>query len=389
MRKIVLVISLLIYGICSYGQDWQEWPYEGYGFKYWTEGKLTEEDFQVRKISDLTEVSSDKIPGSLDWTIGFETETVKIGNLRYKYIATKTYMDQIRSWINQDVSSKQALEYFQTEFDIVESFRRKLQNQLNQNPYDYYNVRDYNQRLVSSAIDALRMETAYGYDTIALAKYQNQYEQKLDSWEEVPVTVPRIVDKGIGSSFYFGYNSQIFGSSLSNYFGPSQGLLMGLDFLIRNLRLGFSMAFNGTGPLKEDSFYTDPKYDYQWRKGVNCTSGIMLLDLSYTVLDKPAFSLSPAAGFGVNFIDQRLPADLITNGHNNSEIAAFMVEVGMNFNIKLRRSLSLAYGYYSYSETCLVLKVFEARSMFKEIGPVNSINLGLCIDFGFLASNFL
>ena len=386
MRKTVLFISLLIYGICAFGQDW---PYERFGFKYWSEGKLTEEDFQIRKVSDLVEDSSDKMPGVLDWSIGCDTETVKIGNLRYEYTTTRTYMDQVQSWINQDVPRRQTLEYLQTEFDIVESFRRKLQDQLNQNPYNYRYIRDYNHRLLTSAIDALRMETAYGYDRIALAKYQIQYEQELDSWEEVPIAEPKIVDKGYGTKFYFGYNSQLFGSSISNYIGPTQGVIMGIDFLIRNFGMGFSLAVGGAGPLKEDNFYFDSKNGYRWQKGVNSSSGITMLNVEYTILDKPVFSLTPEAGIGVHYFNQKLPEELRTKGNSDSEIATFIMKAGMNFNIKLRRKLSLAYGSYSYYESCLVLKVFGARSMFKEIGPVNSINLGLCLDFGFFADTVL
>jgi hypothetical protein len=231
------------------------------------------------------------------------------------------------------------------------------------------------------------METAYGYDAIALAKYQIQYEQELDSWEEAPVTEPKIVDKGYGTKFYFGYNSQLFGSSISNYIGPTHGVIMGFDFLIRNFGVGLSLAFGSAGPLKADDFYYDSKDDYQWQKGVNCGSGITMINLSYNILDKPAFSLIPEAGFGVHYFSQKLPEDLKTKDNSDSEISCFAFKAGMNFNIKLRRKLSLAYGNYSYSETCLVLKVFGARSMFKEIGPVNSINLGLCLDFGFFADN--
>ena len=233
------------------------------------------------------------------------------------------------------------------------------------------------------------METAYGYDRIALAKYQIQYEQELDSWEEVPIAEPKIVDKGYGTKFYFGYNSQLFGSSISNYIGPTQGVIMGFDFLIRNFGMGFSLAVGGAGPLKEDNFYFDSKNGYRWQKGVNSSSGITMLNVEYTILDKPVFSLTPEAGIGVHYFNQKLPEELRTKGNSDSEIATFIMKAGMNFNIKLRRKLSLAYGSYSYYESCLVLKVFGARSMFKEIGPVNSINLGLCLDFGFFADNVL
>ena len=69
--------------------------------------------------------------------------------------------------------------------------------------------------------------------------------------------------------------------------------------------------------------------------------------------------------------------------NNNSEISGFYLRAGMNFNVKLKRVMSLAYGNYFYRETCLTFKVFGARSNFTGIGPVNSLNLGLCLDFSF------
>ena len=387
MRKTILLISFLIYSIYAFGQDPNGLDYEFLGIKYWSQGKQTEEDFQSRKVSDLVKDSSDKIPGELDWTIGFEPETVKIGNLILQYTKSETYMDQIQSWINQEVPTRQALEYFQTEFNIVEAFRRKLQDQLNSSPAQYRYIRDYNYRLLTSAIDAFRMETAYGYDALALAKYQLKYEQELDSWEETPLSEPGIPNKGYGIRFYAGYNSMIFGNGLSQYMGPSHGMIVGYEFLLRGISIGGSMSIGSAGQLKEDNFYYDSRRDYQWRKGVNCSNGLVMLYLGYNILDKPVFSIRPEAGIGVHFIDQKLPDELKTKDNSNSELASFIVQAGMNFNVKLRRKMSVAYGGYSYGETSLTFKVFGARSMFKEIGPINSINLGVCFDFGLMTDS--
>ena len=381
MKKTLTIILFLVCNICAFGQDWM---LENKGYKYWTDGPLTEDDFQVRKVSDLVNDNSDRLPGYLEWSIDFKEETAKFGNLRMKYTESETMMDQIQSWVNQDVSRKQALDFLQTEFNIVEAYRRRFQDQLNANPYGYRQIRDLSQRQLASALDAFHMETAYGYDAVALAKYQVQYEEELDSWQETPVTAPAVLDNRYGVRFFAGYSSQIFGNGLSRYLGPTHGMDIGYEFIYKKLNFGLSLYIGSAGQLKEGNFYYDSDKDYNWQKGVNCSSGLALIDLGYTILDKPAFSLRPEFDFGVSFIDQKFPAEFKTEGgNNNSELASFYIQAGMNVGIKLKRALSLTYGNYYYRETSLTFKVFGAHSNFTGIGPVNSINLGLLLDFGF------
>ena len=354
--------------------------------KYWYEGKLTEEDFQIRKVSDL----NNKIPGNLDWHITFRDTTIRKGNLKLTYPTTTLYMDQIQSWLNPDVLQMPSLSYFQTEFNIVEFYRRKMQDEINQDPANIDEISDYNERLLRSSLESFYLETNYGTDWGALARYDAKYEEDLKNWEEAPVQEPSFLKKGFGERLYFGYYTQFYGAPMSEYLRPgTHGLIIGIAMEFSNFYVGMESVISAAGTLKADNFYYDSKYDYYWQKGLNCSNNVLAFNFGYSVLDKPTFSLAPEVGFGVNFLNQRIPKEFrVDDSSSSSEFAGPRLQAGLNFNIKLRRSYDYSYGGYGYSSTSLVFKVFGARSWFKPYGASNSINLGVCLDLNALVATY-
>ena len=356
-------------------------------FKNWSDGPLTEADFVERHVSGPAQGTT---VGELDWLISFDPVTDRIGNLRFRHVQSSTRMDRLSSWRDPSVDKPWSLDYFQTEFNMVEIYRRKVQDELNTNPLDYQDIKDYYMRLLSSASDTYHMETDHGNDAAAVARYSVQYREELDRWEPKPLTEPQFTRRALGYGIFAGYMGECYGAPVSTAIGPLfHGFSFGFDFPVHRVYLGFEGTLGAGSALKQDNFYYDPYDDYYWVKGKKCTNGEMSALLGYTFLDTPRIALCPVAGVGVSFLDQKTGTQN-SGGSDSSEIHGLRLQAGMNVSVKLKRTLDVGnyYGGGSYDETNLVFKVYGAHSQFTGLGEVWSVQFGVALDFvGWILKN--
>ena len=377
MKRIALLTLILLTGFTAAAQNFKE---RERSFRNWIDGPLAESDFVERHVSTAVQ----GVGGELDWLISFDPVTDRIGNLRYRHLQSSTRMDRLSSWRDPSSAKPWTMEYFQTEFNMIEVFRRKLQAELNVNPLDYRDIKDYYLRLLSSNSDTYMMETDHGNDAAAVARYSVQYKEALEKDpESEAVKEPQIPRRALGYGVFFGYMGECYGAPVSTAIGPLfHGFSYGFDLPIRRVYLGFEGTLGAGGILKQDGFYHDSHYDYHWERGKKCTNGEMGALLGYIFLDRPGFALCPVAGVGVSFLDQK--TGLKENGGTgNSEIHGLRLQAGLNFSVKLKRTLDVSgfYGSGSYDETNLVFKVNAAHTQFQGLGEIWSVQFGVAVDF--------
>nr|MCR5244774.1 hypothetical protein [Bacteroidales bacterium] len=118
--------------------------------KFWDDGPLTFNDFQVRHIS-LDESPFAQAPQPMDLDGGFvgEAASWKDGNLRYSYTRYRTYMDQLNSWYDPTYATPADLRFMQGIFDIMEIARRES---FGADTLSVYDARQYRQRLLTSRV---------------------------------------------------------------------------------------------------------------------------------------------------------------------------------------------------------------------------------------------
>ena len=379
MKRYLMILAVLLLAAGSVFAQGNA-GYKERSIKYWDEGPVTEADFQVRHLASTL----DDVAGDLQWGISFEPVTDRIGNLRYTHPVSRTYMDQLQSWQDPDHMLPWTLTYLQTEFNMLEVFRRKMQREINAQPQDYNAIRDYYQRAIQSATEAYMMETDRGRDAAAVSRYEVQYQAELDSLDDVSAAVPpQMNKKGTGSTVYAGYSCELFGDPVAAGIGPAHGFNLGASALFGDLYLALDLGMGRPGTLKTDGFYYDEKKDYAWRKGVRCKNGQMQLLAGYTVLDRPYLALRPIVGAGVTFFDQDSDIKEANGSYKDSEISGLRLSAGAHLSWKLKRNLSYNYGGPgSYSETCLVFKAYAAHSQLKGLGETWSLNLGVALEWG-------
>lgn len=376
MKKTAFLTLILVTCLTAAAQNFKE---RENSFRNWNDGPLTESDFVERHVSTSVQGTA----GELDWLISFDPVTDKTGNFRYRHIQSSTRMDRLSSWWDPALSKPWTMDYFQTEFNMIEVFRRKLQDELNANPLDYRDIKDYYLRLLSSNSDTYQMETDHGNDAAAVARYSVQYKEELDNWETKAVEEPQIPRRSLGYGIFFGYMGESYGAPVSTAIGPVfHGFSYGFDFPIRRVYLGFEGTLGAGGILKQDGFHYDSHYDYHWERGKKCTNGEMGALLGYIFLDRPGFALCPVAGIGVSFLDQKMGFQE-SGTTRDSEIHGLRLQAGLNLSVKLRRTLDVSgfYGGGSYDETNLVFKVNGAHTQFQGLGEIWSVQFGIAVDF--------
>lgn len=352
--------------------------YKENSYKNWNDGPLTQEDFTSRHLASTLQ----DVAGELKWTISFQPVTDKFGNLRYRHLTTQTRMDKLRSWMDPEHWQPWSLDYFQSEFDMVECFRRKLQAELDANPLDLDEIEDYYDRMLNSAGETLQQETDLGRDAAAVARYAVQYKEELDKLEPAPDGEPQFKRMAVGLGWDIGYAGEVFGAPVAEGVGSIHGVGFCFSFPIKRIYAGFDTSFGSTS-LKKDAFYHDPRLDYDWQKGQKCEGGQICFQLGYTLLDQPRFSLCPVAGIGGTFLSQDTGLKKNDDDSVSSNINGLRLEAGLNGKLKLRRSLDVIYQYggNAYGETSLVFKIYGVRSQLPSFGEVWSVHFGVALDW--------
>lgn len=342
--------------------------------KAWSDGPLVPEDFDKRASDDSIHV------GWLDWSYFTDTQEQKTGNLKYKTCKVTLYMDQLASWYDPARYSGD-FRYFQTDFDIAEAARRKMQNEINRNPGATSSIVQYYYRIASNRVRALMQESREGRDMDVVDRYAAEVARELAEVVEDPFPVPAVGKRGFGIGMYAGYGGEYF-------FGPmGEGVTMGNNFVfgwvfpVRSWDICLDLCIGGGTRLKKDGFYHDDKYDYDWVKGRRTSTGRMNVMGGYRILDTDRLCITPLAGFGVGFVDQKMGRE-IQNGSTtstSSETAGFRLLAGVQCSYKLSRSLDSFTD--SYSESRVNFRLYGASTDFRQVGRSYSINFGIVLDW--------
>lgn len=373
MKKCFCILALSVIVLLGFAQD--RAAYKD-AIKLWNEGPVTESDFSVRHLANTL----DNISGSLDWGIRFEHAKDKIGNLRYIHPVSYTYMDKLNSWRDPDYAHPWSMDYFQTVFDLVEINRRKMQADLDAHPQDYQEIKDYYSRSINSLTEALIMESDRGNDAAAVARYEVQCKEDLDAWEESPLEEPVIQRTALGIGIYAGYEGEYFTHPLSEVLGMRHLFEIGWVIPVKQFYTSLGIAAALKAPVKADALLHDRELGYDWRKSEPYTGGQFHFRLGYRAVDQPRIALIPFAGIGGSFIDQDTGWKDADGKDVTSRCGGIRLQGGIMLHWKYLRDLTFRSYEREYGEHALAFRLYGARTNFKGIEPVWSINFGVCID---------
>ncbi|MCH5327435.1 MAG: hypothetical protein J1E02_00305 [Coprobacter sp.] len=259
--------------------------------KQWDNSRLSWDDFQ--DTTDIKGVSS-----ILKTSLGIEIQKTKEGNI--KTICPHAYaaIDRSQSRAVPEEKSDTLLRYYQATFDLLELYKRKLQNGLNkgltgidaENEYRHY------MQLYNEQCSKMAEETEKGQNQLKMREWELYIIQELRS---TPLSAPPTIQpRGFGYGFHLGFGAVFpVNGNLDHYFTPAWQFHLGLDLAYKRAHLLLDMAA-GTTRMRKDLPVTYDKGAGQtvWTKRLHPANSQLSATIGYEVLDTRHFSLMPFVG---------------------------------------------------------------------------------------------
>ena len=327
--------------------------------KQWSSGMLSWEDFQ-----DTTNIKG--VSSILKTNLGIDIEKTKEGNTKTIQPRAYAYIDRSQSRIVPSEKSDTLLRYYQATFDLLELYRRKLQNELNKGltGIDAENEHRHYMQLYNEQCEKMAIETAKGKNQNKMREWELYIIQELRA---TPLSsTPLIQPRGFGYGIHIGFGA-IFpiGDDLSNYFSPAWQFHLGLDFAYKRTHLLLDMAAGST-KMKQDLSITYDKgtQETTWIKGQHPSYSQFSVALGYEMIDNKHFSMMPFIG-GTQTEYSRV---LDRQGQDKVNIYKndFNITAGINFDYRFSTIVSLVPSFW-----------FGHREMF-----TSSIRTRIYINYG-------
>ena len=331
--------------------------------KYWSDGKLTWDDFQEKMISiDHSD---------LKYFFGYDPEKKKSGDSLIVRAGAFCYMDKNSSWINTKYKNDSYLKYNQVIFDITELYRRKLQFELDRSKS--YNKAQIRFRKIyeemTGQIDEFRRESGDGLYEKVTDKWLAYIEDEIDNLAESP-GISAFRKKNFGYGMHVGFGSGIFTGSLGSHFGPTFNFILGFDLAYKR------SIFYLIGTLAGGKVKKDYLSENNWYAGQRVNVAIIDISYGYAVIDKPKITLSPFAGLGITELSGKNrddeQNDLLNQDYN--------IIFGLNADYKFRKSVRLTPGMKESFEGSVRARLYITRANYSDDLKGFSVNLtiGVC-----------
>lgn len=258
--------------------------FAGDSYKNWEDGELKWDDFQGVHV-----------PGKKSLLVtGLDTKLKQEhvnGKIKISMKATAE-MDKSRSYADSTIRNEQLLRYHQLQFDLLEVYRRRLQNDLNSK----MTSADIKER-----VKHYRSQYAQQVELIAKQTDNGMNDHKLQEWEyfvrkdleELGLPpVPEIVPNKFSSGAYIGTGGIFPLGNIDSAFSGSWTFVFGLQFGYDRLKLKSDLTF-GQSQLENVNIFN--KADQENFGSYSNYLGISV-SLGYTVLNTSYFSITPHFG---------------------------------------------------------------------------------------------
>ena len=164
--KLIRVISFYLLVLMSTMATAQE------SRRGWEKGPLTWSDFVPMGESIGAEHSY------LEYILDVEQRKDEVNGMEMKTRTAVLYVDRKMSWVDTHYRTPQELRYNQVAFNIAELHRRRLQLVIDTGGTANMN---YYSRLLAYEVDSFCHESNYGADTAAVALWEWNVRQQIDS----------------------------------------------------------------------------------------------------------------------------------------------------------------------------------------------------------------
>lgn len=341
MKSFILIILIAVLGPSSliaqrksgktYGR---KAPVElsGERYKKWDEGELLWSDFR-----DTTCIKG--VNSILKTDLWVEMEKRKSGNTRIYIPRAFAYIDRDRSNIKDAEKTQDLLRFYQAQFDLLELYRRKLQEELNEgmSELEMENTFRLYSQLYDEQLKNMTIETAKGQDKRKLEEWEIYLVKQLRAHPDPGI--PVIEPKNFGYGLNLGVGTAFPTGEISKFFTPAFQFNLGLDLAYKRAHLLLDMAIGGAKNKSDmDIVYQKGTHTTTWEKGRGTNYSQFSFALGYGVLNTKYFALTPFVG-GV-FSEYSKLLDNDNDKRINVYMNDFNLLAGLNFDYKFSSLVS-------------------------------------------------
>ena len=273
-----MTVVLTLAAVCAVAQT------QGHG-RPWRRGPLTVGDFGAAPYG-AREASH------LEYAVVFSASGVTEGLDTYRYCRTSAVMYPAASWLVDDSTTENELNYNQMLFDVVEVHRRQMQRTalMLGGKAQYRRLQGLTMEALEREVAQLRLATDEGRDSAAVERVRQRNREWLNAHPgERPVFTPRSWWWGMGLL----YGAAVPTGAMGRYWSASIGT-QGFDFAYGWNRHGIRYRFSGGDVRVLDT--NDRSYAYY---GLATESRIdVSFGYGYTLIERPAWSLTPYVSIG-------------------------------------------------------------------------------------------
>ncbi len=266
--------------------------------KFWHDGKLEWTDFQPTLAGENA--------SELRYTMGFNPERKVLGDTIVRRLVAYVFINRMVSSVNPQYRNSQHLRYNQVVFDILESYRRKLQNELDRarTPAEVNDALQMIHQAAESEILRFRNESRGGHNLQATEMWESVVALQI---ENSNFDAPAITKTNFSLGTILGAGKSFLAGSLGNHFSVPLSMVFGFEFFWKKTSFMINGGM-GTSCFKET--YTGKTL---WTKGEKATLTTFSFSLGHELFSSPKWRITPFAGLELHEIselgDKDNPAD--------------------------------------------------------------------------------
>lgn len=281
MKRIALIASVLLACVVSLGAQSQD-------LKRWSDGPLEWSDFKGQSVLESA-------PSALKVSLVTDSkEVTEKHKIQYR-ITAQAVMDRNASSADTASMTDQRLRYHQLQFDQLELYRRRLQNDLNtgMNGIEADKKLSYYRSLYKDQIQAIRQETRDGADDKKLQEWEYYTRKALEEIGLPPA--PEFVPSDWCYGLYLGVGGIFPVNEIKDYFGGCFTFTAGLTAGYKRLKLKADVSYGQVDFKKPNVFgavdaqgraLQGPMNEYATYLGIGTTLG-------YSVVNTKRFAITP------------------------------------------------------------------------------------------------
>lgn len=313
------------------------------GKKYWNEGELTWDDFKER-TSSFGETSY------LSYGLEYKRERRRSNDTVFVRVVAYAFVNTQESWIHPAYKNEQYLRYNQVIFNIVEVYKRELQQQLDKaySPLQYDQLLHYWMGRCNETVSKFVRESNWGTRMDAIQGGEEKTWLSMRSYPVMDFPDFRLGKFGLG--VHMGTGTSFYTATVQDFVVPRFVFNIGYYFMYTKYMLYVDVMY-GSARMR-DTF----EHDVLLPEGQGLSSGFVNAALGYKLVEGRKFSLTPFAGYGLaqfsipnhNIEEEKI---YISNGN-------WMCGVNVDYNLRTR----LVIGRSKYYKVQDVKNVFPVHT---------------------------